>query len=101
MAHTTKVCGWCGELYPAQRSTSRFCSSSCRSHSYRHNQDPDKEIEQAKTSIFEFYKQQISQLSDSEILGAVAALVLETPEDSKNKKQSMLYNLLNKESQYA
>jgi hypothetical protein len=57
------------------------------------------EVKQAKTSIFEFYKQQISKLSDSEILGAVAALILETPEYGKNRKQSMLYKLLNKESQ--
>lgn len=99
MAHTNKVCGWCGEPYLAQRSTSRFCSSSCRSHAHRYKQDPDKEVDQVKTSIFEFYKQQIAKLTPEQIFSAVATLSKETKEERNNRTQSLLFTMLNKESQ--
>ncbi|RAI66042.1 hypothetical protein DOZ69_13985 [Pseudomonas fluorescens] len=57
------------------------------------------EVKNAKTSIFKLYKQKISELSDQEILGAVAELFAEAPEDRKNRKQSMLYKLINKEAE--
>lgn len=99
MTLTTKGCAECGQSFLSNRSNHRFCKDHCRIRAHRAKHKEMPEVKQAKTSIFEFYKQQISKLSDSEILGAVAALILETPEDGKNRKQSMLYKLLNKESQ--
>jgi len=97
---SNKICADCGAVFLANRTTHRFCHVNCRIRANRklHKQTP--EVEQAKTSIFEFYKQQISQLSDQEILRAVATLLTESPEDRSNRKQSMLYKLLNKESQH-
>ncbi|MEE4921716.1 hypothetical protein V2K54_04620 [Pseudomonas alliivorans] len=95
---TYRKCECCGAQFIAARSDHRFCKANCRLINHRVKKSAP-EVEQAKTSIFDFYKQQISKLTDSEILGAVAELLSETPEDSKNRKQSMLYKLLGKESQ--
>lgn len=96
---TTKGCSWCGELYIAQRSTSRFCSSSCRSHSHRYN--PVQETTKATESIFSAltsaYATAIRQLSDEDILKAAAKLLTETSEQRNERKCSILHSLLYKE----
>ncbi|SCW76316.1 hypothetical protein [Pseudomonas sp. NFACC05-1] len=96
---TYRKCECCGAQFIAARSDHRFCKANCRLINHRAKKSTP-EVEQAKASLFDFYKQQISQLSKQEILGAVAELFAETPEDRRNRKQSMLYKLLNKESQH-
>ncbi|MEE4224812.1 hypothetical protein [Pseudomonas viridiflava] len=99
MTLTKKECAECGQSFLSNRSNHRFCKDHCRIRAHRAKHKEMPEVKQAKTSIFEFYKQQISKLSDSEILGAVAKLLLETSEDNQSRKQSLLYKLLNKEAQ--
>ena len=99
MTLTTKECAECGQSFLSNRSNHRFCKDHCRVRAHRAKHKEMPEVKQAKTSIFELYKQEISKLSDQEILGAVAALLTETSEQLSNRKQSMLYQLLNKETQ--
>lgn len=37
-----KRCAWCGEPFEAQRSTAKYCSSSCRGNGNRH---PDQTLD--------------------------------------------------------
>jgi hypothetical protein len=99
MTLITKGCAECGQPFLSNRSNHRFCKDHCRIRAHRAKHKEMPEVVQAKTSIFELYKKQISQLSDQEILGAAYKLLTETPEDYQNRKQSLLYTLLNKDSQ--
>ncbi|ABA75227.1 hypothetical protein K7459_12835 [Pseudomonas fluorescens] len=94
-----KGCAECGQSFLSNRSNHRFCTDLCRVRAHRAKHKVMPEVKNAKTSIFKLYKQKISELSDQEILGAVAELFAEAPEDRKNRKQSMLYKLINKEAE--
>jgi hypothetical protein len=98
MSLNKKECAECGQLFLSSRSNHRFCKDHCRIRAHRSKNREVPEVKKAKLSIFDFYKQQIAQLSDNEILRAVAMLLQETPEARKNRKQSMLYTLLNKDA---
>lgn len=103
--YTIKECEWCNSLFSASRCDARYCSSSCRSHHHRHTKLLDSNVQSTLFSILDMavaeYANALNQLSPEEIMSTAQAILTETPEQRSNRKQSMLYKLLNKDSQNA
>lgn len=103
--YTMKQCEWCSSLYSASRCDARYCSSSCRNHHHRHTKLLDSNVQSTLFSILDMavaeYANALNQLSPEEIMNTAQAILTETPEQRSNRKQSMLYKLLNKDSQNA
>lgn len=99
MAAIKRFCQWCNSHYTALTSKSRFCSTSCRCHAHRNKHSADKQASQAQQTVVEYMSNAISQLSQTEIIGALGVLWTETPEEMKERKESLLYTLLKKKQQ--
>ncbi len=98
MALYNKVCAWCGEHYVARNTRGRFCTTSCRCYSHRDKAQPHKEYEQAQQTVSSYLMDAVKQLTDTELMSALATLWTETKEERAQRKESLLYTLLkNKE----
>lgn len=101
--YTTKQCEWCSSLYSASRCDARYCSSSCRNHHNRYIKLLDYKTQNTLFNLVDMavaeYANALNQLTPEQIMSAAQAILSEAPEERANRKQSMLYKLLNKESQ--
>ncbi|WJM55325.1 hypothetical protein QUC26_09305 [Pseudomonas asiatica] len=88
---TGRACEHCNKPFLAVRSSHRFCCNLCRQQSHRAKH---KVREEAKTTFAEYITDAISQLSQSEIVGALGVLWNETPEERKERKESLLLTLM-------
>lgn len=85
-----RACEHCTNPFLAVRSSHRFCSGYCRLLNHRAK---NKVKEEAKVTFAEYIIDAISQLSQAEIVGALGVLWTETPEERKQRKESLLYTL--------
>lgn len=87
---TGRACEHCTNPFLAVRSSHRFCSTNCRVANHRAGKKEEQEV---KVTVAEYITDAISQLSQTEILGALGVLWTETPEERKERKESLLYTL--------
>ncbi|MEG1949874.1 MAG: helix-turn-helix domain-containing protein [Odoribacter sp.] len=71
-----KVCEWCGEVFYAQKTTTRYCSHRCNSRSYKET-TRNKRIQEAERKTETFISQQPKQtVKDMEFLSFAKAGIL-------------------------
>lgn len=97
-AFSKRMCADCGQPFMQVRVNHKFCHVNCRNRSHRRYKNQPEEAAQAQTGIIEYYKQAVHQLTDEQMVQAIIKLWTETPEEKKERKQSILYSLVhNKE----
>lgn len=63
-----KVCEWCGEVFYAQKTTTRYCSHRCNSRAYKEDAR-NKRIQRTETETEVLIRQQpIQAVKDKEFL---------------------------------
>lgn len=68
-----KVCEWCGEIFYAQKTTTRYCSHRCNSRAYK-EAVRNKRIQETETKTDAFISQQpIQTIKDKEFLSFAEA----------------------------
>ncbi|MDM9589995.1 hypothetical protein [Pseudomonas asiatica] len=93
---TGRACVHCTNPFLAVRSNHRFCSTNCRVANHRAGKKEEQEVQ---VTFVEYISDAISQLSYPELVGALGVLWTETPEEMKERKESLLYTLLKKKQQ--
>lgn len=96
---TNKTCPVCDKEFRSGRSDHKYCSVTCRVRKHRATAFfAEHSTPQLAASFVdqatEHMMNMINQLTDSEKLGALATLWLETPQEFAARKQSILYKLL-------
>lgn len=100
---TRKVCVVCRKEFLAGRSDHKYCSVTCRVRKHRATtfiveHSTPTTVADFVEAASEHMLNMINKLTDTEKMGALATLWLETPEEFAARKESILYTLLkNKE----
>nr|WP_314570272.1 hypothetical protein [uncultured Pseudomonas sp.] len=92
-AFTLRMCADCGQPFMQVRLNHKFCHVNCRNRSHRRYKNQPEEAAQAQIGIIEYYKQVIGKLSDQQMMQAVFTILNQTPEQNKQRKESILHSL--------
>lgn len=101
-----KVCPVCRQQFRAKRSDHKYCSVTCRVRKHRATtfiveHSTPTTVADFVEAASEHMLNMINKLTDTEKMGVLATLWLETPEEFAARKQSILYTLLkNKEARH-
>lgn len=71
-----KVCEWCGKLFEAQKSSTRYCSKECNNHAYKSRKRKECKREVETKSITEHFENEILKLKQQEYLSVIDAAKL-------------------------
>ena len=88
-----KACANCGGQFMACKTNHVFCTNNCRLIAHRRKHKQPVEVVQAKLNLFSSYLDLISKLDDEQIVRAAMSLLIETPEENSQRKESKLYTL--------